>query len=230
MHEQRAHGPLHDTHKTVALSMLALSWMITFYSKTILFRHALYNSSCLFAESTHYELLQQAMTDGLLVPLKFLKFVFFGPPGAGKTTFMRRLVGEIARIDPDYVQPSTLTADQKELMIKVCLNDSSRNETLVINPTSEWCSVTNKEGKCSLNEEAMIIYHFVNDIKLQPHADNLATSTHAQPNNVTNASQLSTESDTLSEGKDPMHNSQKIESKDIILPGFREECEEILDA
>ena len=124
--------------------------------------------NCLDTE--RYRLIQEAVKAGLQVPLKFLKFVFFGPPGAGKTTFVRRLIGEIDKISPDCVQPSTLTADQKELIIKVCLDKESHdNRTLVVNPTSEWCSVSEEEGKCSLDEEALMIYRFihVNDEGIQ---------------------------------------------------------------
>ena len=140
-----------------------------------------------FLDSKRYELLQQEMSKGLMVPLKFLKFVFFGPPGAGKTTFMLRLIGEIEKIDPNYVQPSTITADQKELVIKVYSDEETQgNKTIVINPSSsesenvksQWCSVTKEDG-CNLDEEAMMIYCFINDLSHETHL--IQTAKVSQP-------------------------------------------------
>ena len=130
-----------------------------------------------------YKLVQQAMYQGLCIPLKFLKFVFLGPPGAGKTSFMRRLIGEIEKIIPDCEQPSTLTAYQRELIIK---------ETAFINAPFlrrtnslklEWCSISENEGECSLDTEALIIYSFIND----------------RSQNSSESDRLSTESDNISQ-------------------------------
>ena len=130
-----------------------------------------------------YKLVQQAMYQGLCIPLKFLKFVVLGPPGAGKTSFMRRLIGEIEKIIPDCEQPSTLTAYQRELIIK---------ETAFINAPFlrrtnslklEWCSISENEGECSLDTEALIIYSFIND-RFQ---------------NSSESDRLSTESDNISQ-------------------------------
>ena len=173
-----------------------------------------------YTETERYKVLQQAMTKGLQVPLKFLKFVFFGPPGAGKTTFMRRLIGEIKSIIPDCVQPSTLTADQKELMIKVCLDkESYSNETLVINRLSltesdnvksEWCSVSKEKGKCNLDEEAMMIYNFINDLPNKESVDySLETAKPSQPPpEHSNAHQ---ESSSLDNSTNMEESSQSIE-------------------
>ena len=134
------------------------------------------------------------MKNGLKVPLKFLKFVFFGPPGAGKTTFVRRLIGEIEKVEPNEKQPSTLTAVQKELMIK-------GNKTVVINPSSnelkkvesKWYSVTREKGECTLDDEALMIYHFISDQKFQ---SNKGTLDHLPQTNKTSHLQPRTSTST----------------------------------
>ena len=127
-----------------------------------------------FLDMERYKFLQQAMSTGLRVPLKFLKFIFLGPPGAGKSTFMRRLIGEKVKIG---IQPSTLTADQKELII-VC--DS---RTLVIN-SSKWCAVSEEEGGLNLDEVALMIYRFINESNEQQNqisTDSLSQSIISEP-------------------------------------------------
>ena len=83
-----------------------------------------YDITYTLIDTERYKFLQKAMKEGLTVPLKFLKFVFFGPPGAGKTTFLRRLIGENVTINK---QPSTLTADGKQLVIK-CLSEDNKRQ------------------------------------------------------------------------------------------------------
>ena len=84
---------------------------------------------------------------------------------------MRRLKGEIIKVDPDEVQPSTLAADQTNALIKVCLDeDSSHSETTIITK-SQWCSVKTEDGEISdLDNEALLIYRFIVDerINAQP--------------------------------------------------------------
>ena len=105
-----------------------------------------------------YNFLQQAMSSGHRVSLKYLKFVFLGAPGAGKTTFMRRLIGEIINIDPDSVQPSTVVADQKDAIIKVYLADDESLASKTIILTSKWCSTGKENG---IKDEALLISDLV---------------------------------------------------------------------
>ena len=47
---------------------------------------------------SHFEAYQQALKEGVKIPLKYLKVLFFGPPRTGKTSMRRRLVGEIRNL------------------------------------------------------------------------------------------------------------------------------------
>ena len=138
-----------------------------------------------------YNFLQQAMSSGHRVPLKYLKFVFLGAPGAGKTTFMRRLIGEIISIDPDQVQPSTLTADQKDAIIKVCLADDESliSKTVVLLSKSLWCAIGNDKGKCPLEDETLLIFHAINESSHphQPEQKSLIHSTSLDHSGSTEA-------------------------------------------
>ena len=46
----------------------------------------------------HYEAYKQALEGGLRLTLRYLKFLFFGPPRSGKSTTRRRLIGEIVNL------------------------------------------------------------------------------------------------------------------------------------
>ena len=180
-----------------------------------------------------YKFLQQAMSTGLQVPLKFLKFVFLGPPGAGKSTFMRRLIGEKVKIG---IQPSTLTADQKELIIKVCLDKENPHDsrTLVINTcllaktNSKWCAVSEEEGELNLDEEALMIYRFINESNQQQNqisTDSLSQSNRQSPEILSNTTgpllkkhevSFKTDLDSISLSNDPIQPQNLIYDQAII--------------
>ena len=120
--------------------------------------------------TTRNEFLQQALKEGFCVALKYLKFLFLGPPRAGKTTFLRRLINEIISIDPQKVQPSTQVAEMRDGVIKVSPDkEEMGKKSAVIN--SSWSSI---ESDGDLDKEALMIYRFINENK----EDKITTATN----------------------------------------------------
>ena len=46
----------------------------------------------------HYEAYEQALREGMSLTLRYLKFLFLGPPRSGKTSTRRRLIKEIVNL------------------------------------------------------------------------------------------------------------------------------------
>ena len=83
--------------------------------------------------------------------LLFLKFLFLGPPRLGKTTALRRLMGEIVDLETageaEKAQTSTGTVDSGSVIVR-----SVSNTTAVVTQ-SEWSAVNN------LEDEARMLFH-----------------------------------------------------------------------
>ena len=94
----------------------------------------------------HREAYEKALKDGLCLKLKYLKFLFFGPPRSGKTSTRRRLVREIVNLS-ELGTPSISTgvAESHDVIIKkLCV------ESAVVSG-SQWLSMKRSEsiGKSS---------------------------------------------------------------------------------
>ena len=130
--------------------------MVTFSS----FTTALENQS-------HYEAYQRALKEGVAIPLKYLKVLFFGPPRTGKTSMRRRLVGEIRNLTnlEEPVQPSTGTAEVYDVIVKL-VEDTTTTSTAVITK-SEWSSVKTLFGQqkstheTDLDDELRFLFRFI---------------------------------------------------------------------
>ena len=67
----------------------------------------------------HYEAYRQALEGGLELTLRYLKFLFFGPPRSGKSTTRRRLIGEIINLHQlGGPSISTGVAEANDVIIK----------------------------------------------------------------------------------------------------------------
>ena len=67
----------------------------------------------------HYEAYKQALEGGLRLTLRYLKFLFFGPPRSGKSTARRRLTGEIVNLHQfGGLSISTGVAETNDVIIK----------------------------------------------------------------------------------------------------------------
>ena len=116
-------------------------------------------------DQLHYEAYQQALKEGVKISLKYVKFLFFGPPQTGKTSLRRRLVGEIQNLEKEPVQASTGTAEHYDVIVKP-VEDKITTSTTVITK-SEWSTVKALFGKdinnheTDLDEELRILYQFI---------------------------------------------------------------------
>ena len=74
----------------------------------------------------HYEAYEQALQDGISLTLRYLKFLFLGPPRSGKTSARRRLVREIVNLSR-LGQPSKSTgvAEVNDVIIKKLVCEST---------------------------------------------------------------------------------------------------------
>ena len=106
------------------------------------------------------------------VEMLFLKFLFLGPPRLGKTTALRRLMGEIVDLftagELDQYQPSTPAVELGHDMIVQGFTDMA-----AIIAGSNWSSVEN------LTDEARVLFQSLADFcDMQTEAD-VATATSA---------------------------------------------------
>ena len=84
----------------------------------------------------HYEAYEQALRDQKSILLRYLKFLFIGPPRSGKSSARRRLLREIVNLH-SFGQPSksTRVAEMNDVIIKKLVCESAA----IIN--SEWQSI-----------------------------------------------------------------------------------------
>ena len=117
-----------------------------------------------FKSQVHYEAYEKALHEGVTLSLRYLKFLFFGPPCSGKTSTRRRLVREIKNLSSMGILPSTRIAETTDVIIKKVACGSAavlRSEWLKL--TSEK-SASEAEAKVSDNDFtslAQVFYHMI---------------------------------------------------------------------
>ena len=113
----------------------------------------------------HYEAYQRALKEGVTIPLRYLKVLFFGAPRTGKTSLRRRLVGEIQNLAKEPVQVSTGTAEHYDVIVKVVKDKTTFSTTVIMR--SEWSSVKALFGKekspcvTDLDDELRLLHQFI---------------------------------------------------------------------
>ena len=74
----------------------------------------------------HYEAYEQALQNMLSLTLRYLKFLFLGPPRSGKTTVRQRLAQEIVNLKSlDEASKSTGVAETSDIFIKKLVSESA---------------------------------------------------------------------------------------------------------
>ena len=134
----------------------------------------------------HYEAYQRALKEGVAIPLKYLKVLFFGPPRTGKTSMRRRLVGEIQNLTEGPFQASTGTAECYDVIVKP-VEDKTIVSTTVITE-SKWSTVKALLGKekiiheTDLDEELWFLYQFIYEaVEKSSPVSNLKDETTKRP-------------------------------------------------
>ena len=93
-----------------------------------------------------------------VLEMLFLKILFSGPPRLGKSTSLRRLMGEIIDLlsagETDRVHPSTGAVEVKPDMIVKTVSSSTAVVT-----DAEWCAVESHK-----DEARMLLYNFVDSL------------------------------------------------------------------
>ena len=121
---------------------------------------------------SHHEAYQHALKEGVAVPVKYLKVLFFGPPRTGKTSTRHRLVGEIKNLENEPVQVSTGTAERYDVIVKVFEDKTTTSKAMITKSDhrSEWSSVNVFFGKdkntheTDINEELQLLYQFIYEV------------------------------------------------------------------
>ena len=90
----------------------------------------------------HYEAYEQALKGGLSLTLRYLKFLFFGPPHSGKISTQRRLIKEIINLS-QFGGPSISTgvAETNDVIIKKLMS-----EPAAIVGSQWWSMKRSKKG------------------------------------------------------------------------------------
>ena len=116
----------------------------------------------------HYEAYQHALKEGVAIPLKYLKVLFFGPPRTGKTSMRRRLVREIKNLTNEPIQASTGTAEVYDVIVKPVEDKTTTSKSLITK--SEWSNVKALFGKekgsheTDLDEELQLLCQFIYEV------------------------------------------------------------------
>ena len=126
----------------------------------------------------HYEAYEEALKKGLCLTLRYLKFLFFGPPRSGKTSTRRRLLKEIINLDQLGVPSiSTGVAEINEVIIKKLTSEQ------VAIAGSQWESMkSSKEGtQLDKYDEGDLAQLFYQLIYKQSNSTTPATSSEPIP-------------------------------------------------
>ena len=90
----------------------------------------------------HYQAYEEALKGGLSLTLRYLKFLFFGPPRSGKSSTRRRLIKEIVNLEQLGVPSiSTGVAETNDVIIK-----KLTSEPAAIVGSQWWSMKRSKEG------------------------------------------------------------------------------------
>ena len=90
----------------------------------------------------HYEAYEEALKGGLTLTLRYLKFLFFGPPRSGKSSTRRRLIKEIVNLSQlSGPSISTGVAETNDVIIK-----KLTSEPAAIAGSQWWSMKRSKEG------------------------------------------------------------------------------------
>ena len=107
----------------------------------------------------HYKAYEKALQDQKSILLRYLKFLFIGPPRSGKTSARRRLLREIINLS-SFGKPSKSTgvAETNDVIIKKFICGS----TAIVN--SEWKSISEvqqEEGDLTYTSLARFFYSLI---------------------------------------------------------------------
>ena len=109
----------------------------------------------------HYDTYEQALKGAVVITLRYLKFLFIGPPRSGKTSTRRRLVQEIVNLRSlDGPSKSTPVADTCDVVIKQLVCDAAAITK------SEWKSLkksseSSQQNEGDINYLARVFYHLI---------------------------------------------------------------------
>ena len=189
--------------------------------------HTLLTDYFFLTGTTRNEFLQQALKEGFCVALKYLKFLFLGPPRAGKTTFLRRLINEIISISPQEVEPSTPVAEIHNGVIVVSPDEEEMGKKSAVITKSSWSSV---KSDGDLDKEALVIYRFIKESKedksttVTDGISDTATETHQDSENtlIQNLPQLPVHSDESHDAQMEQETQEPAPKQELQQPEVRQ--------
>ena len=162
----------------------------------------------------HYEAYKEALAKGLCLTLRYLKFLYFGPPRSGKTSTRRRLLKEIINLDQLGVPSiSTGVAETNEVIIKKLTSEQ------VAIAGSQWKSMKSSKEDTQLDtydvvDLAQLFYQLI-------HKQSASTTpaTSSEPTTKQNASTTAATSNEPTSMQDSNKHS-KSEAPDLSNPAI----------
>jgi coiled-coil and C2 domain-containing protein 1 len=132
--------------------------------------HAIIHNHAGVENFKHYEAYEEALRGGLTLTLRYLKFLFFGPPRSGKTSTRRRLIKEIVNLSQLGVPSiSTGMAETNDVIIK-----KLTSEPAAITGSQWWSLKKSKEGdmhsEVELGYIAQLFYRLIRKTTTTPAA------------------------------------------------------------
>ena len=199
-------------------------------------------------QKLHYDAYEQALQDGMKLTLRYLKFLFLGPPRSGKTSARRRLVQEIVNLDserePDGKRKpskSTGAAETNDVVIKklVCESAEIVNSTWKsIHKSQEGSSSTANQQEGELTQLARWFYRVIanakergNDAKESGDGKNVVQRDVHNTYNPTSNDPGESDSSSAAESKPPeLPDSHSNDSEDLDIKAALEELSGILQS
>ena len=168
----------------------------------------------------HYQAYQLALQRGAKISIRYLKFLFCGPPRAGKTSARRRLVGEILNLknEENPLSISTGTAESSNVIVQL-VDEQLKSTTALLRHdvkgthTVNWTSVKSLNisgSETDLEDELLLLYKFIHEETQVPKSQNK----QAKPSrSESNLSDITPTSNTKSEASESNISTPDVETE-----------------
>ena len=175
----------------------------------------------------HYQAYQLALKRGATISIRYLKFLFYGPPRAGKTSARRRLVGEILNLESDKNQLSISTGTAEGTNVIVQQVHEQMESTTALLTTDKlphkWTAVKSlsiSSGETDLEDEMLVLYKFIHEETQEPKSQQKPTELSQTDSSVADAK-------SSSKSKSADHDEPELSHTTVIETKSRDHDEQL---